>query len=205
MDSEIVLLVGDMFLPQRITDLNEQFKALLTPNKINYILCLGNMGSNESYDWLKTLSNNFHCVKGDYDFDESLPEKKCVQIGEFKIGIIHGHQVIPSGDINSLTNIQRALGCDILVSGYTHKLDIKVKESVLYINPGSIGGSFSPSIEDSSPSFILLALQGDIAILYIYTLNNENKKYEVQKIEYTLGSNEYKEVNENEDEAEENN
>ena len=91
MNSEIVLLVGDMLVPQRIYDISEKFKALLTPNKINHILCLGNMGSNESYEWLKTLSNNFHCVKDDYDFDESLPEKKCVQIGELKIGIIHGH------------------------------------------------------------------------------------------------------------------
>ena len=91
MNSEIVLLVGDMLVPQRIYDISEKFKTLLAPNKINHILCLGNMGSNESYEWLKTLSNNFHCVKDDYDFDESLPEKKCVQIGELKIGIIHGH------------------------------------------------------------------------------------------------------------------
>ena len=70
MNSEIVLLVGDMLVPQRIYDISEKFKTLLTPNKINHILCLGNMGSNESYEWLKTLSNNFHCVKDDYDFDE---------------------------------------------------------------------------------------------------------------------------------------
>ena len=204
MNSEIVLLVGDMLVPQRISDLNEQFKALLTPNKINHILCLGNMGSNESYDWLRSLSNNFHCVKGDYDLDESMPETKCVQIGEFKIGIIHGHQIIPSGDINSLCNIQRQLGCNILVSGYTHEFDIKVKDNALFINPGSISGAFSPFIKDNSPSFILLALQGDIAILYIYLLNNDNTKYDVKKIEYTLGSNVYKEINSNEDEEEEN-
>ena len=198
MNSEIVLLVGDMLVPQRICDISEQFKSLLTPNKINHVLCLGNMGSSEQYEWLKSLCNNFYCVKGDFDFDESLPEKKCVQIGEFKIGIIHGHQIIPSGDIDSLGNVQRELGCNILVSGYTHQLSIKAKDNALFVNPGSISGAFSPSIEDNSPSFILLALQGEIAILYLYILNNETKKFEVRKIEYTLEGDEYKEIDEDE-------
>ena len=204
MNSEIVLLVGDMLVPQRISDISEKFKSLITPNKINHVLCLGNMGSTESYDWLKSLSNNYHCVKGDYDLDESLADKKCVQIGEFKIGIIHGHQIIPSGDIDSLSDIQRQLGCNILVSGYTHQLDVKVKDNALYLNPGSISGAFSPSIKDNSPSFILLALQGDIAILYLYILDNMTNSFEVKKFEYTLGSNEYKEIN-NDEEDEENN
>ena len=202
MDSEIVLLVGDMLVPQRISDISEQFKSLITPNKINHILCLGNMGSTESYDWLKSLSNNFHCVKGDYDLEESLPDKKCIQIGEFKIGIIHGHQVIPSDDIHSLSNIQRSLGCNILVSGYTHKLSVQVKDNALFINPGSISGAFSPFIQDNSPSFILLALQGDIAMLYLYILDNITKKFDIKKIEYTLGSNEYKEINNIEEDEE---
>ena len=199
MNSEIVLLVGDMLVPQRIYDISEKFKTLLTPNKINHILCLGNMGSSESYEWLKTLSSNFHCVKGDYDYDESLPDKKCVQIGEFKIGIIHGHQIIPPNDIDSLGSIQRELGCDILVSGYTHELTVKVKDNALYINPGSISGAFSPSIKDNLPSFVLIALQGEIALLYIYIMNNDLKTFDVKKIEYVLGSNEYKVIDEEEE------
>ena len=200
MNSEIVLLVGDMFIPQRISDLSEHFKSLLSPNKINHVLCLGNMGSKESYDWLKSLSNDFHCVKGDYDLDDALLDQKVIQIGEFKIGIIHGHQVLPAGDIDSLSNIQRQLGCNILLSGYTHELSIKVKDNVLFINPGSISGAFSPSIKDNSPSFILLALQGDIAIIYSYIFNNENKKSDVKKYEYNVGSNEYREINNDEEE-----
>ena len=198
--AEIVLIVGDSFVPQRVYDISEQFKSLLTPNKINHILCLGNMGSKDQYDWLKTLSNNFHCVKGDYDFDESLPEKKCVQIGEFKIGMIHGHQVFPTGDIDSLGSVQRELGCNILVYGYSHELSIKAKDNALYLNPGSISGAFSPSIRDSTPSFIIIALQGDIAILYVYILKDETQKFEVKKYEYTIQDNEYKEIDNDDDE-----
>ena len=94
-----------------------------------------------------------------------------VKIGDFSIGLIHGHQVLPWGDLESLANVQRSLGCDILLSGHTHKTNIKVKENKLCINPGSISGAFSPLIEDSVPSFILMVLTGEEAIIYLYTLS----------------------------------
>ena len=44
-----------------------------------------------------------------------------VKIGELKFGLIHGHTVIPWGDIQSLGMIQRQMDVDILVSGQTHE------------------------------------------------------------------------------------
>ena len=202
MNPELVLVVGDMFIPQRSPDITEQFKSILTPNKVQHVLCLGNIGNRESIDWLKSLSNDFHHVKGDFD-DGEIQEKKLVQIGDFSIGLIHGHQVLPWGDIESLANVQRSLGCDILISGHTHKTNIKVKENKLYINPGSISGAFSPLIEDSVPSFILMVLQGDEAIIYLYTLSDKTKKFEVNKFEYTKGKEDIKNVENNEEEEEE--
>jgi len=202
MNPELVLVVGDMFVPQRSPDINEQFKTILIPNKIQHVLSLGNIGSRESYDWLKSLSNDFHTVKGDFDEGE-LPEKKLVQIGEFKIGMIHGHQVLPWGDLDALTNVQRELGCDILLSGHTHQIDIKVKDKKFYINPGSISGAFSHLIADPNPSFVLMVLQGEEAIVYLYILNDKSQKFELKKIEFSKGANEYKEVKDEEDNEEE--
>ena len=34
-----------------------------------------------------------HIVRGDFDETGSYPETKVVQIGQFKIGLVHGHQV----------------------------------------------------------------------------------------------------------------
>ena len=202
MNPELVLVVGDMFVPQRSPDINEQFKTILIPNKIQHVLSLGNIGSRESYDWLKSLSNDFHTVKGDFEEGE-LPEKKVVQIGEFKIGMIHGHQVLPWGDLDALTNVQRELGCDILLSGHTHQIDIKVKDKKFYINPGSISGAFSHLIADPNPSFVLMVLQGEEAIVYLYILNDKSQKFELKKIEFSKGANEYKEVKDEEDNEEE--
>ena len=139
---------------------------------------------------------------GDYDEGE-IPEKKVVQIGEFKIGMIHGHQVLPWGDIDALTNIQRELGCDILLSGHTHQIGIKVKDKKFYINPGSISGAFSHLIADPSPSFVLMVLQGEEARAYLYILNDKSQKFELTTVEFIKGGDEYKVVKEEENEEEE--
>ena len=43
-------------------------------------------------------------------------------MGDFKIGLIHGHQVVPWGDLDSLAMTQRQMNVDILVSGHTHQV-----------------------------------------------------------------------------------
>ena len=201
MNPELVLVVGDMFVPQRSQDIDPQFKTILIPNKLQHVLSLGNIGSRESYDWLKSLSNDFHCVKGDFD-EGDMPEKKIVTIGEFKIGMIHGHQILPWGNTDSLSAIQRELDCDILLSGNTHEINVKVLDNKLYINPGSISGAFSNCVADPSPSFVLMVLQGTEAIIYLYVLNDRSQKFDVNKIEFTKGAENYKVVNDNENENE---
>ena len=162
---------------------------------------MGNIGSVESYDWLKSLSNDFHCVKGDYD-EGDYPEKKVVQIGEFKIGMIHGHQILPWGSVDALASVQRELGCDILLSGHTHIFGINNKDGKFFLNPGSISGSFSSINPCPSPSFILMVLMGEEATIYVYALNEGKKgKFEVSKLEFTKGALEFKKV-EDEEEAE---
>ena len=203
MNPELVLVVGDMFVPQRAQDIDPQFKAILIPNKIQHVLSLGNIGSRESYDWLRSLSNDFHGVKGDYDTGD-MPEKKLVTIGEFKIGMIHGHQVLPLGDVESLSGIARELDCDIFISGNTHQIGVQVLDNKLFINPGSISGAFSNFVADPSPSFILMVLTGTEAIIYLYVLNDRTQKFEVNKVEYRKGEENYKIVNDNENENEEN-
>ena len=45
-------------------------------------------------DWLENLAaakSQAHIVKGDFDEQTNLPETKVITIGNFKIGIIHGH------------------------------------------------------------------------------------------------------------------
>ena len=78
-------------------------------------------------------------------------------------------------------------------------MSINAKNNALFLNPGSISGTFSPSFKQNCPSFILIALQGDIAIVYFYILKDETQKFEVKKLEYTLQTNEYRDLDEEED------
>lgn len=73
----------------------------------------------------------------------NYPEQKVVTVGQFKIGLIHGHQVIPWGDMASLALLQRQLDVDILISGHTHKFEAFENENKFYINPGSATGAYS--------------------------------------------------------------
>lgn len=64
-------------------------------------------------------------------------------MGQFRIGLCHGHQVVPWGDIESLAMLQRQLDVDILITGHTHKFEALEHENKFYINPGSATGAFS--------------------------------------------------------------
>ncbi|XP_064378241.1 vacuolar protein sorting-associated protein 29-like isoform X2 [Dromaius novaehollandiae] len=139
---KLVLVLGDLHVPHRSGGLPAKFKKLLVPGKIQHILCTGNLCTKESYDYLRTLAVDIHVVRGD---SESLnyPEEKVVTVGQFRIGLIHGHQVIPWGDVASLALLQRQLDVDILISGHTHKFEAFEHENKFYINPGSATGAYN--------------------------------------------------------------
>uniref|UniRef100_A0A2C9L295 Vacuolar protein sorting-associated protein 29 n=1 Tax=Biomphalaria glabrata TaxID=6526 RepID=A0A2C9L295_BIOGL len=72
----------------------------------------------------------------------NYPEQKVVTVGQFRIGLCHGHQVVPWGDIESLAMVQRQLDVDILISGQTHKFQAIEHEGKFFLNPGSATGSY---------------------------------------------------------------
>ena len=100
----LVLVLGDLHIPDRSSALPAKFKKLLVPGRIQHILCTGNLCTRESYEYLKTLATDVHVVKGDMDHDggdanvKGWPEQKLVTVGQFKIGLCHGHQLVPWGD-----------------------------------------------------------------------------------------------------------
>lgn len=134
------------------------------------------------YDEFRSLAPNMHIVKGDFDESTAFPETKVVQIGQFKIGLIHGHQVVPWGDPMALAMVRRQLDVDILVSGHTHRNEVNEYENKWFINPGSITGAYSPMGADITPSFILLAIQGNKCVTYVYELHGD--KVDVSKSEF---------------------
>lgn len=165
---ELVLIIGDFYVPFKKHDIPAVFKELLNTDKIKTVLCTGNACCDEIVDRLKSIAPNVHIVKGDMDatLTDEVPESSVVKIGFFKIGLVHGHQITPSGDHDSLEAQLRKMDVDILVSGHTLRNEIFQSSTGKYfINPGSVTGA-----SDTVPSFMLMAVQGPSAAIYVYEL-----------------------------------
>jgi len=131
---------------------------------------------------LKTLASDVHVVRGDFEENTSYPEQKVVTVGQFRIGVCHGHQVVPWGDQESLALINRQLDCDILITGHTNKFEAYEHENKFYVNPGSATGAYSALETDIIPSFILMDIQSSTVVTYVYQLIDDEVK--VDRIEY---------------------
>ncbi len=118
---------------------------MLVPNKMQHVVCTGNIGSQEQYAEIRNLAPNVHVVSGDFELknDEDdvdapqivFPETKVLKVGDFRIGVIHGHQIIPWGDHLGMAMMRRKLDVDILITGHTHKNEVIEQDGYFHINP----------------------------------------------------------------------
>jgi len=148
------------------------------PGKIQHILCTGNLCCKDTHEYLRQLANDVHVVRGDFDENASYPDAKVVVVGDFKIGLAHGHDVVPWGDTEALAMLQRKMNVDILVTGHTHKFEAFEYEKKLFINPGSVTGAYSPLTVDVLPTFVLMDIQGSDVTSYVYQLLGDEVKVE---------------------------
>lgn len=154
----LVLVIGDLHIPHRAHDLPKVFKKMLVPGKIQHILCTGNLCTKEMYDYLKTIAPDLNLVCGEFD-DKSVTslgrvtsssgavqgeDAIVITLGQFKIGLTHGHQIVPWGDRESLTCLQRKLDVDVLITGHTHAHTAYEYDGKFFVNPGSATGAYSP-------------------------------------------------------------
>ena len=112
----------------------------------------------------------------------SYPENKIVTIGAFRIGLCHGHQVVPWGDKGSLSLLQRQLDVDILITGHTHQFEAFEVDRKFFINPGSATGAYGGLTDDVVPTFVLMDVQASKVISYVYQLKDD--EVAVDKVEF---------------------
>ena len=71
---------------------------------MQHILCTGNLTSTEIVDYLRSIANDVHICRGYFDEDSSFPDTKIITVGAFRIGLMHGHQIIPWGNLEVCLN-----------------------------------------------------------------------------------------------------
>ncbi|KAJ3045496.1 Vacuolar protein sorting-associated protein 29 [Rhizophlyctis rosea] len=209
----LVLVLGDFHIPHRAIDLPAKFKKLLVPGKIQQILCTGNLCSRELLDYLRTVCPDLVLVRGDMDESSSLPStaspSRVITHGPLRIGLTHGHQILPWGDAKALGIVARQMDVDVLISGHTHQFEAFESDGRFFVNPGSATGAFStvppgagtglaaagggaeaaaekePAVlgTESTPSFVLMDVNGPNVVMYVYQLINGDVK--VEKLDYS--------------------
>eukprot|EP00760_Papus_ankaliazontas_P004289 PhM_4_TR11786/c0_g1_i1/m.102052/K18467/VPS29; vacuolar protein sorting-associated protein 29 len=179
----LYLIVGDLHIPYRASEIDPAFKKMFVPGKINHIFVTGNLVSKETHEYLKSICSDVTMTRGDYDeYATDIPEVTTTTLGSISFGMVHGHQVVPWGDKESLAMWCRKLDCDVLISGGTHQQKVFELDGRFYVNPGSLTGACSPFESDVTPSFVLLDVNGPDVVAFIYML--EDGEVKVRKKEF---------------------
>ena len=84
-----------------------------------------------------------------------------VEFADTKIGLIHGHQIIPWADEEALYNKAKKMGVNLLISGHTHDLKVSEHSGVTFINPGSTTGAYSSLKLNAVPAFMILEFKSN--------------------------------------------
>lgn len=191
----LILVIGDLHIPDRALDIPPKFKKLLAPGKISQSICLGNLTDKPTYEYLRSISPDLKIVKGRFDVEAtSLPLTQVVAHGGLRIGFLEGFTLV-SSEPDLLLAEANKLDVDVLCWGGTHKFECFEYMDKFFVNPGSATGAFSTGWgtgegedEEVVPSFCLMDVQGISLTLYVYQLRKDENGAEnvaVEKVTYT--------------------
>ena len=133
-------ILSDTHLKKLTDRLEEIYKKHLFDMDI--VIHTGDYVSIEVVEFLDR--DNFHGVHGNmdsYEVKQILPDKKVIEAGSHRIGIIHGWGS-KDGLEEKIRNEFRDV--DIIVYGHSHSAANHIKDGILFFNPGvAIGYSMS--------------------------------------------------------------
>jgi len=127
-----------------IADTHIPYSALRLPNEIcnvfksvDLILHAGDLVEISVLDELNKLAET-QAVYGNMDEFEvrkALPEKRIIEIGKFKIGLIHGY----GAPFNLRNKVKKEFSqkVDVIVFGHSHSPVNDIQDDILFFNPGS--------------------------------------------------------------------
>ncbi|KAH6620974.1 Metallo-dependent phosphatase-like protein [Chaetomium sp. MPI-SDFR-AT-0129] len=198
----LILVIGDLHIPDRALDIPPKFKKLLSPGKIGQTLCLGNLTDRATYEYLRSISPDLKMVRGRTDVEAAaLPLTQVVTHGAVRVGFLEGFTLV-SDEPDVLLAEAHRLDVDVLCwSGGTHRFECFEYMDKFFVNPGSATGALTTDwvaggssgevkgdAEEVVPSFCLMDVQGISLTLYVYQLRkgeNGSENVAVEKVTYT--------------------
>jgi len=153
--------------------------------RFDLVLCTGDLCTAEVQEFLARLGP-LRCVRGNMDYIYNPKEFK-QKIEGLVIGMRHGDEVEPRGDIEGLRTLAIRMGVDVLITGHTHvpmvhELDVRGRK-ILLLNPGSATGVWSGGLASGPPSFMVLEVDGECLKVELYKLVDDRLEKEVYTFE----------------------
>ncbi|MFH1888900.1 MAG: metallophosphoesterase family protein [Candidatus Omnitrophota bacterium] len=138
-------VISDTHIPDRTEDIPapilEAFKG------VDMVIHAGDLVDLRVIDKLKSVCKNVKAVWGNmdpYEIRKRLPEKEIIEIGKYRIGLIHGYGH-PGKLIELITEIFKNDNLDMIIFGHSHSAINEKRGKVIYFNPGSATDKiFSP-------------------------------------------------------------
>ncbi len=160
---------------------------MLVPGKISQILCTGNLTDRATFAFLRAIAPDLQVVRGEGDEDTSLPISRTVTHGPIRIGFTNGYGIVPHSDADALLIAARQMDVDVFIWGSSHRFEAYELEGKFFINPGSATGAMSAGWwaegEEPVPSFVLMDIQDNVLILYVYHLV-EGQEVKVERFSF---------------------
>lgn len=79
-----------------------------------------------------------HIVRGNCDYDRTLPNELFIKIGQHKIYMTHGHMHDVKVSLDKLNDRAQEMGAEIALYGHSHIAKANMMNDVLMVNPGSL-------------------------------------------------------------------
>lgn len=79
-----------------------------------------------------------HIVRGNCDYDRTLPNEVFIKIGQHKIYMTHGHMHGVKSSLDKLQERAKEMGAHLAFYGHSHIAKADLMEDVLLVNPGSL-------------------------------------------------------------------
>jgi putative phosphoesterase len=140
-------------------DLNMQ-KAINQFGEMDMLIHLGDIEGGA--DYLRAIApcdpDNVYIVRGNCDYDYSLPGDQIIDICGFKVLLTHGHNhyVAPyEGGCDHLRQFAEDNECDIAMFGHIHVPVIDTTSKCTLLNPGSIS---RPRQSDRKKTFMRMEI-----------------------------------------------
>lgn len=99
---------------------------------VDYIIHAGDLGGMQVFTELNKIAPvTAVCGNVDYDLEDDFPQYELFELGGKTFFLLHN---LCQMDIDPVVS-----KCDLVIHGHTHQPEIREKNNILYINPGSVG------------------------------------------------------------------